>query len=216
MNVAKMVNNQVSVLGSSYCQPIADLVDRWGLYPARRSNAVASSLPGYAASIILLLVAMFESYVVRVRYIQRANIPANKRMSAYDVISHLYPRLRHRKALMDVYVLRDAIFHNHLWEIEYSWGNSPAMVLHGAVKDSACGDKKYDVRVNPTLRRTKALGLSVIPTRVDRHDVRKVFITIWKTLLFFESKNRNQCYVSHLDVKLRGNLLRFGDLIKYL
>ena len=190
-------------------------MDRWLLHPARRPNAVSSSQYGYAVSIILLLVAMFESYVVRVRYIQRNQIPANVR-SALDVVMHLYPRLRHRKALTDVYVLRDVIFHNHLWEIEYSWGGSPAMIFHGAVKDPAFGDKKYNVRVNTNIRRTKALGLSVVPTRVDRHDTRKVFATIWKTLLYFESKNRNQCYVSHLHVRFRGSSVLFSELIKYL
>jgi hypothetical protein len=128
---------------------------------------------GYAASVILLLVAMFESYVVRVRYIQRPGVPATLR-SAIDVLLYLYPKLRHRKALTDVYVARDAIFHNHLWEIEYSWGGSPSMMLYGAVKDPAFGDKKYLARVNPTTRRTKALGISIVPTRVDRRDVKKV------------------------------------------
>lgn len=90
------------------------------------------------------------------------------------------------------------------------------MVLHGAVKDSAFGDKKYSERVNPENRRTKALGLSVVPTRVDRRDVKKVFETIWKTLLFLEQNNRDQCPISHIQVRFRGKTVRFGDLIGYL
>ncbi len=128
----------------------------------------------------------------------------------------LYPRLKHRKALIDVYVARDAIFHNHLWEIEYSWRGSPAMVLHRAVKDPAFGDRKYSARVNSANRRTKALGISVVPTRVDRRDVKKVFETIWKTLLFLEQKNRTQCCISAIHVRFRGKTVLFGDLIRYL
>ena len=193
------------------------MLDRWLARPSHRPNAVQSGYyeHGYAASVTLLLVAMLESYVVRVRYIQRSVVPANLR-TAIDVLLHLYPRLRHRKALTDVYVARDAIFHNHLWEIDYSWGGSPSMVLHGAVKDPAFGDKKYSARVNATTRRTKALGISVVPTRVDRGDVKKVFETVWKTLLFLEGKNRNQCYVSHLHVRFRGKSVLFGDLVQYL
>lgn len=86
------------------------------------------------------------------------------------------------------------------------------MVLHGAVRDPAFGDKKYSVRVNPKTRRTKALSLSVVPTRVDRRDARRVFETIWKTLLFLEGKDRKQCYVSHLNVRFRGKMVLFGDL----
>lgn len=118
--------------------------------------------------------------------------------------------------MMDVYVLRDAIFHNHLWEIEYSWSDSSAVVLHGATRDPSSGDPKYSARVNPNTRRTKTLRLSIVPTRVDRSDARKVFEAIWKTLLFLESKNRNQCYVSHQRVRYRGKTVLFGDLMGQL
>jgi hypothetical protein len=91
-------------------------------------------------------------------------------------------------------------------------GGAPALVLHGASKHPAFGDKKYSGRVNPTTRRTKALGLSVIPTRVDRRDARKVFDTIWKTLLLLESKDRFQCYVSDTHIRFRGKTVLFGDL----
>lgn len=215
--MARTKNSQVSILGSSYFQPVADLLERWLSRSPHRPNAVQSGYfeNGYAASVILLLVAMFESYVVRVRYIQRSKIPARIR-TAIDVLHHLYPRLRHRKALTEVYVVRDSIFHNHLWEIEYSWGGSPSMILHAAVKDPAFGDKKYAARVNPNTRRTKALGIAVVPTRIDRRDAKKVFEAVWKTLLFLESKNRNQCYVSDTHIRFRGKTLLFGDLVRLL
>lgn len=210
-------DTQVSIIGSSYFSPIADLLDRWLSRILHRPNAVQSGYyeNGYAAALILLLVAMFESYIVRVRYIQGSAVPVKLR-TAIDVLLHLYPRLKHRKALIDVYVARDAIFHNHLWEIEYSLGGYPAMVFHSAVKYPAFGDKKYSARVNSTNRRTKALGISVVPTRINRRDVKKVFETIWKTLLFLEQKNRNQCYISHIHVQFRGKTVPFGDLIGYL
>lgn len=212
--MAQTKNALISILGSSYCQPIADLIEQWMSRPQPKSNTVKSSLLecGYAASVVLLLVAMFESYVVRVRHIRRA---PPKLRTALEVLFHLYPRLRHRKALKDVYVLRDTIFHNHLWEIEYSCGSS-GIVLRGAVRNPAFGDKKYFVRVNPKTRRTKALGLSVVPIRVDRRDARRVFQTVWKTLLFLEYKNRNQCYVSQLDVRFCGKIVLFGNLVRRL
>lgn len=204
----------VSILGSSYFQPIADLIDRWFSRPRPRSNAVQSGYyeHGYATSVILLLVAMFESYVVRVRYLHRGAVP-NKLRSAIDVLAYIYPSIRNKKALTDVYVLRDAVFHNHLWEIEFSWGGSPAMVMHGAAKHPAFGDTKYAPRVNSQTRRTKALGLSIVPTRVNRTDTRKVFETAWNTLLFLEEKDRNQCYVSHIHVRYRKKTVLFGGLI---
>jgi hypothetical protein len=86
--------------------------DHWLALPSHRPNAVQSGYyeTGYAASLRLLLLAMLASYVVRVRYIQRSIVPTNLR-TAIDVLLHLYPRLRHRKALTDVYVARHAIVH---------------------------------------------------------------------------------------------------------
>lgn len=131
---------------------------------------------------------MFESYVVRLRFVQGTKVPANAR-TALDVVFAVFPRLRHRKALIDVYVVRDVIIHNHLWEIQYSRASSPTMVMHAAIKHPAFGDRKYTARVNRATRRTRALGVNAVLTRVDRRDVRKVFDTNWKTLLLFEAQN---------------------------
>ncbi len=90
------------------------------------------------------------------------------------------------------------------------------MVLHGAARHPAFGDEKYAARVNPATRRTKALGLSVVPTRINRTDARKVSETLWKTLLFLEQKNRNQCYVPHIRIQFRGKTRLFGDLLDEL
>lgn len=207
----------ISILGSSYFQPIANLVERWKAFTPHRANKVQSGFyeHGYASSVILLLVAAFESYVVRLRFVQGSKVPATAR-TALDVVFAVFPRLRHKKALTDVYVLRDSIFHNHLWEIEYSWGSSPSMVMHAAAKHPAFGDRKYAARVNPMTRRTRALGVHVVPTRVDRSDVLKVFNTIWKTLLLFEAQDRFQCYVSHENVRFAGKTVPFSEVVEHL
>lgn len=205
----------VSILGSSYFQPIADILERWlSRRKAPRPNKVQSGFyeHGYAATIAPLLVAMFESYVSRLRFIQRPHRAVTNR-HALDVLFGIYPTYRHKKALMDVYVLRDAIIHNHLWEIDYSWSGSPTMKLHTATMDAAFGDKKFNQRVNLKIRRTKAIGLNVVPTRIDRHDVLKVFNAVWQALLFLESRSRMQCYVSHECVRFRGRTRPFGEIV---
>ena len=53
----RAIEKQVSILGSSYFQPIADLIERWLAQPRPRPNAVQSgySEAGYAASVVLSL-----------------------------------------------------------------------------------------------------------------------------------------------------------------
>lgn len=208
---------QISILGSAYFQPIADLIDHMLSHGMLRSNAVQSGYfeNGYAASIVLLLVAMFESYVVRARFVLRPRDVAN-RCPVVNVLLRLYPKLPNKKALEDVYVLRDAIFHNHLWEIEYSISKHGHMIYRKAAKDPDSGDRKHAARVNPSTRRTKTLKLHAVPTCIDRQDVKKVFATLWTLLIFLESKNRNQCYVSHVHVKYRRKRILFSELLEDL
>jgi hypothetical protein len=207
----------ISILGSSYFQPIANLVERWTALRPTSSSRVQSGYfeHGYAASVILLLVAMFESYVVRLRYVQDKKVPVNAR-SALDVVFSLYPRLRHKRALVEVYVLRDAIFHNHLWEVEYSWGHAAGSRLHSATRHPAFGDRKYSARVDSQRRKTKTLGLNVVPTRIDRRDAVRVFEVLWKTLLRFQNDRTLQGYVSHEHVRYRGGTRLFADVIREL
>ena len=68
--MARPTEKLVSILGSSYFQPIANLVERWHQWTHHRPNKVQSGFyeHGYSASVILLLVAMFESYIVRLSF----------------------------------------------------------------------------------------------------------------------------------------------------
>jgi hypothetical protein len=154
---------------------------------------------------------MFESYTSRIRFAQ-ADVVQDSDRSAVGVVLSIFPKLRHQKALQDVYVLRDLLMHGHLWEIEYEWGGPVPMVLKNATLHTAYGDSKFRKRVNMQTHRTKALGLSAFPSRVDRRDLLKVFQTLWKTLLRFEAQNRFQCYVSHLHVRFRGKSVLFSTL----
>lgn len=210
MNTDKLV----SIIGTSYFQPIADLFEKLLSHPRTKSNTVQATRfeNGYSASIILLLVALLESCTCRLRYIKKTRGMQKSERSALNVITTYYPRLKHRKAIIDVYVLRDVIFHNHVWEIDYEWGDVSGMALQQAVKDSLSGDKKYVDRVNPKTRKTKALKLNVVPIRVDRTDVLKVFQTVWKTLMVFEKEDRMICYVSHLHVRYKGESILFSKL----
>ena len=203
----------VTVVGSAYFQPIADLVERLLHLKPHRPNRVKSghNEHGYSAAIVLLLVAMFESYMARVRFIQPAPVTARVR-SAQDVVLSVFPRFKHKKALAEVYVLRDLLMHSHLWEIEYEWGGPVPMILKTATLHPGYGDQKFRDRVDMKTHRTKAIGLSVFPSRIDRRDVLKVFDTLWKTLIRFQKQDLNQVSVSHLHVRFRGQNILFGTL----
>jgi hypothetical protein len=202
----------VTIVGSSYFQPITDLLARLIGQPKPASSEVQTSSHenGYCASLVLLLVTMLESYVMRVRYINRGRFPI-ERISVSDYLRQLYPDYQRCRELTEIFVVRDVIAHNHLWEIDFAWSEESVMTLLQAEKESTAGDKEYKKVVNKQMR-TNTLDLNILPTKVDRTNVFKVFDVVWETLIFLESKNRNQCYVSHLYVKFNGQTRLFGEL----
>jgi hypothetical protein len=209
----RYTDDLVTVVGSAYFQPIADLIERLVNRKPHRPNRVKSDHQenGYSAASVILLVAMFESYMSRVRFVKSSRV-TSKVQSALDVVLSVFPRLRHRLALQEVYVPRDLLMHSHLWEIEYECGGPVPMVLKKATLHPGYGDKKFHARVDMRTYRTKAIGLSVFPLRVDRRDVLKVFETIWKTLERFQKQDMNQVSVSQLRVRFHGKIVEFGSL----
>lgn len=207
----------VTIIGSAYFHPIADLLDKLISVPKQDSNDVKGSNReiGYSVSLILLLVVLLESYTMRARYINRKNIPI-KRISVPQYLGKLHSDFDMIDEVAEVFVVRDAIVHNHLWEIEYTWEDESIIKLLKAEKEQSSGDSKYNDHVDVAGRKTKKLGLNVVPVKIGNRDVYEVFQTVWKTLLFLENKDRNQCYVSHLHVRYRGKTMNFGQLLKEL
>jgi hypothetical protein len=61
----------ISIIGSSYFTPIVELVDHWvASCPTVRRDSVGTQYyaGGYAVSVIILLVAVLESFVARDRH----------------------------------------------------------------------------------------------------------------------------------------------------
>ena len=133
-----------------------------------------------------------------------------------DFFKSLYPNFKLFDQLIEAYVLRDVLVHNHLWEVDFTWNDKSSMILINAVLDSISGDKKYRNCVDLEKRETKLLKLNILPVRVNRQDVRKVLSIVWKGLLFLESKDRNQCYVSDHCVKRNQKMVKFADLVSEL
>ena len=205
-----MVTETVSIIGASYLQPIADLVDRALRWPATKRGAPSALYydNAYSVSIVLLLAALVESYATRVRYFK--GMPTGiARSTVAQYLKGVFPDFRLMKALTEVFVLRDAIFHNHLWTVDFTYRpmrvKSATLVPHRE-------DTKFKSAVRTGGTRTQTLKLHIVPTRVDRRDTVKVLEVVWKTLLFIESKDRRYCYVSDHNVSFRGRMKPFAEV----
>jgi hypothetical protein len=208
--MAKAVEETVSILGSGYFQPVADLIERSLKWPVTKRGSVNALYFDniYATSVILLMVASLESYATRLRYFHQSVAPG-QRLTVANYIKRIFREFRAEKAVTEVFVLRDAIFHNHLWEIGFTWR---PVTLRSANLIPHLENRKFKAAINYTTRRTRNLRLHLVPTQVTRRDALKVIDVVWKALVFLERKDRRYCYVSDHHVPFRGRMILFSEV----
>lgn len=213
MNAAP--ENYVSIVGDAYLQPISLVTDRL-LSVKSDPNEVQSSMAenGYAVSACILLVAWFESWSMRVRYFNRLTPEAGQKHPV-PFLSGLYPDLPAVAELTEVFVLRDTLVHNHLWLIQFAWGDESQMQIRGAQKEAFSGDRKYAQHVDLAKRRTNILGLNIVPTRIATRDVQVVLSTLWSALDFLAQKNPN-FGIGHAHVEFRGDFLTLRQFVQHV
>jgi len=212
----------VTVSGSAFFQPILDLCER--MLPHRFSPVIAGRRRArendYALSIVLLSVVMLESFIGRVSFLQEQHGPKGKprgrRTSIPEYIASLRRSFPLQKSLTEVFVLRDAIAHGHVWTLKVSDHAKHGQVLHSAALGAGFGSNTHTERVNPTTRRTRALGLHVVPTAIGTEEVIKVLSTIQKVLQFLVRRKLLEPNVIAYRGRFRGRPFDFWQVIAEL
>ncbi|WP_442763791.1 hypothetical protein [Malikia spinosa] len=211
------VSDIISIIGTSYFQPVADLVERMLQHEpvAENSSATGHFENGYAAAITILLVAMLESFVSRIRFLRNNEVVSERDVP--DQLEIFFPDLPHKTELSEVFLLRNIVVHNHVWHLALGESDEPETKTLATPKQLGFKPKKtYDSIVDVAKRKTVALGLSASPTSVDRHDVGIVFRVVWKTLVFMNEKNFSHTPLAGQAVKFCGKICQFSDLAKSL
>jgi len=157
-------------------------------------------------------------------YLSRARTKGNRGRTPIFALALLQPRTNHGaerrqvesgrcntlcfpdstalEELAEVYIVRDALIHSHLWELN----------VREATRNTRCGDNKFKRRVDEKTRRTKNLGPNVVPTSIDREDALKVFNVIWTALLEFKGKDSSTLASSDHPIRFNGEQMPFSKL----
>ncbi|MEA5098156.1 MAG: hypothetical protein VB032_06450 [Burkholderiaceae bacterium] len=215
-----MSEELITIVGSSYYQPVLDLIEKMLRQPSQKVVALRIGLRenGYALSIVLLLVIMLESYVGRVRYLQSKSgkEKSKKERKVPEYIELLRKSFGFKKSLNEVFVLRDAIAHGHVWKLTVSDRKAYGHILCNSSLEESYGDKKYDQTVNKLTRRTRILGLNIVPTAVGRKEVLKVLDMIWRTLNFLVKHKLIESNVTRFRGRYEGKPFDFWDIRKVI
>lgn len=173
----RRVQTDISVVAPHLQQPVADLVAKLVARGYRPGDRVSTNFyeNGYSAAGILLLAAMIESMLQRDRYFLQQSKPG-LRLSA-DSSTYLKDTLRYRRHshVRELFDLRNALAHNHLWEIQYTL---PAAGGRSHRQSKLIpGSHRLKPEPSPTARipRTKSVKFNLLPARVDRTDLVKAF-----------------------------------------
>ena len=178
----------ISIGGSVY--PIADFVfqlTRCKRDPSYQSQPLSSETD-YSTVIILLLVLLAESYLARVRHFDKTT-SANTKKWATTYLASLKGCKRLANRFCEIYLLRNAIVHNHVFEYEKVWSlNGDYRERKFKIDTSWQGESdqriysKYVKLRKYAEPKTKLLGLRVVPAKIGREDVLKVFETVHQVL----------------------------------
>jgi len=207
-----MKNDLVTIIGDSYFEPICTLLEQLEKFEEQPSDAQSGFfVNGFSSSICLLAVACLESYVMRVRFVQKASQEDIDRTPVVNYLRNLYKHFPYNDELIEIYILRDIIIHNHLWELGFVWQEDGMSVT--SAKKRSTGDSKYLNNVDESARKTKTLGLTVNPIKVGKGEVKKVLQTMWRILIFLEQQDQNQCYVSAAHYRYIGKMVQFGEVV---
>jgi len=204
----------VTVIGPHLFEPIAHLLDRMLARSFRRSDRVSSNYHegGYAASIILLLAVAVESMVARDRYFNSKAV-GKEGLPVPEYMKEVH-RFRSYHRLSELFILRDAVAHNHFWVLDYLWSEGKGRKLKSAKRVTWSGNRRLVKRLNPKTFRTKLLRVNVIPARMDRKDVYAAFAISLSVLDFLAKRGANPVIVTNSSVGFKGQRVRFSDLLE--
>ena len=162
----------ISVVGTSYLQPISDLLEKLLKRPVERQGPAGTGHHenGYSAAIIVLLVTVLESYAARLRFVRVEEETAGN-LSTPALLAAYFPALPTREELIEVFLCRNVLAHNHIWHLDVSdcsqFGSptlaTPAELgfrLTNITTKSSTLPRVRPVRCNSTLILSQSTGLT--------------------------------------------------------
>lgn len=194
----------VTVIGANYAEEIVpDLLEKsFGTYCKRdfskRNFQVSVHENTYSTSGIVLTVLSIEAYRNRIYYLEKRKISKNV---ARDISSlffdkdNSFSKQDFEAILNEIFVIRDVIVHNHIYEVEVVSDENWDMLSHSQELLEGYGDdQKYKNFVNNRTRKTRNLGLNVQPGKIGFEDLFKVLI-IFDTFIGISTKLFSNGYV---------------------
>lgn len=191
--MASQINRQkiITVVGSTYLEfIIMDLMAKaFEAYKkldfSRRHFQTSMWEHGHATAAIILSVIGIEAYRNRIFYVEKDNVSRGNNAAANDLGDILskknqsFPSSKLKQLLTEIFVIRDVIAHNHIYEVEVLSDQDWKMLGHKQRLLKGYGfDAKYKASVNSRTRKTKLLKFNVQPAKIGFEDLFKLLVVL--------------------------------------
>jgi hypothetical protein len=139
---------------------------------------------GHAAAAVVMGVFLLESMTARIAVIRPELGPPDSALSFVKALANKEGVSRPTEdELTELFVARDVLAHNHIWELALKWASGSASeILRRELLRG--GDKKYQEVVVSETGRTRSLDLHVVPTFVGRQDAAAALTVVVELLDF--------------------------------
>ena len=202
----------ISVIGMGHLYSVARLMEALLELKLDPPGDLATPVEnGYSVGIVALSVLFAESAIRRTAQIRSDADP----WSALDYSEKAFPEYERIHELEEVFVLRDVVVHNHIWGLEISWDIDGNVLFGGATRLSK-GNRRLASVVDEAGRKTKRLGLNLLPTAISHIDALKVFTEAIRFVMWLESTQRLYFPLSDQVLKFQGRAMRLGEFLGQL
>lgn len=213
---APTIPDVITIVGTAYFQPISDLVERLLTRSVSEPGPAGAGHHenGYSAAIVVLLIAVLESFTSRLRFLRAGEFDAGGKPVS-EILQAYFADLPNHGELVEIFLLRNIVAHNHVWHLDVS--TFPETTTIATPQDIGFKpNKHYESVVDLASRATRKLALHTSPTSLDRTDVAKVFNVVWATLSFMFTKNFQHTPLAGRTVGFRGKFIQFEELLPIL
>jgi len=188
LTIKKEVQKQklVTVIGTNYIEQIVPglLEKSFDIYQkkdfSKKNFQVSVHENTYSTSAIVLAVLGIEAYRNRIYYLEKKKVSKSVSSDISTIFTNKdnnFPKQDFEAILTEVFVIRDVIVHNHIYELEVVSDDNWDMISHKQKLLEGYGDdRKYKNFVNSRVRKTINLGLGVQPGKIGFEDLFEVLI----------------------------------------
>jgi hypothetical protein len=213
-SMVKKSHGYLSIIGFSCIEPLLKLLETLEAASPKVPNEVQTGRweNGYSAAIVVLAAVIFESTINMIRYHEKDTSKDN--VAKY--FAKISPDPELAAAIDEVFAIRDAIVHNHLWDGQIFWEKHRMRFLVPPTRQEGYGNTRFEKVMDPVTRCSRRLGLNLFPNRIWRRDVHIVLKTVSRA--FTTLQVRYHAYLS-LDIEsyeFQGQELPFYEIIAAL